>query len=453
MTTTTFGSKTFICINTEKQSINMKKILYSVFMLATMVLAACSSDDTTEPVVKRGMVLKANVEDTDTRATITDNEGKWKFAFAEGDVVKVGNDKVESYYTFKNNGTVFISTDAKQTTEAANWCAFFPGETIDLRNQSGAFADVANKYALAGATATPTTGSDGLTVTMKAKAAVLRIVGVNKDDILDISVKTDKGYVSKLVADKNSAGFSVETSDAKVSLLSKQGAGVYYVVVPAGVKISVSNGGKSLYSGDKPMSTTKADGLKAGKYYTLTTGMTKGSAKNSLGETIDWVQLWPGGPKFAVKNVKEEMTWYDAATKKGDEYVWGANWRTPTADEVYGEGKLNCTWDENGFPIPVAGSPSFELKEQEGSMTVVLTGVQPGYTKNTLTLYDQIKQENHTFDFWTASEFKLDNDYRGVLFNIEAKDDGDGKLKIKSFGPNSINYKNKKFLVRPVLAE
>lgn len=64
-------------------------------MLATMVLAACS-DDTTEPAVKRGMVLKANVEDTDTRATITDNEGKWKFAFATKDVVKVGNDKVES---------------------------------------------------------------------------------------------------------------------------------------------------------------------------------------------------------------------------------------------------------------------------------------------------------------------------------------------------------------------
>lgn len=81
-----------------------------------------------------------------------------------------------------------------------------PGEEIDLANQSGDFADVANKYALAGATATPTTGSDGLTVTMKAKAAVLRIVGVNNGEKLDISVKTDKGYVSKLVADKNSAG-------------------------------------------------------------------------------------------------------------------------------------------------------------------------------------------------------------------------------------------------------
>lgn len=239
-------------------------------MLATMVLAACSSDDTTEPVVKRGMVLKANVEDTDTRATITDNEGKWTFAFATNDEVKVGNDQVEGYYTFTNDGTVFTSADAKQTTKAATWCAYFPGETINLENQSGDFADVANKYALAGATATPTTGSDGLTVTMKAKAAVLRIVGVNNGEKLDISVKTDKGYVSKLVADKNSAGFSVETSDAKVSLLSKQGAGVYYIVVPAGVKISVYNGEKSLYSGDKTMSTTKADGLKAGKYYTLT---------------------------------------------------------------------------------------------------------------------------------------------------------------------------------------
>lgn len=195
----------------------MKKILYSVFMLATMVLAACSSDDTTEPVVKRGMVLKANVEDTDTRATLTDTEGKWKFAFATNDVVKVGNDKVDGYYTFTNKGTVFESTDAKQTAEAANWCAFFPREEIDLRNQSGKFDDVANMYALAGATASATTGSDGLTVTMKAKAAVLRIVGVTKGESLDINVRDSKDkYISGLVADKNTVGFSVQTSDTKV---------------------------------------------------------------------------------------------------------------------------------------------------------------------------------------------------------------------------------------------
>lgn len=417
----------------------MKKILYSVFMLATMVLAACSSDDTTEPDVKRGMVLKANVEDTDTRATITDNEGKWKFAFAKNDMVKVGNNKVESYYTFTNDGTVFTSTDAKQTAEAANWCAFFPGEKIDLRNQSGEFADVANKYALAGATASATTGSDGLTVTMKAKAAVLCIVGVTKGESLDINVQTAEGYVSGLTAVKNSADFRVQTSTAKVTLLSKPDAGVYYVVVPADVKLSVFNGSELIKA-------TKAGGLTAGKYYTLTTHDTTGSAFNSLGDEIGWVQLWPGGPKFATENVKEEMTWYDA-TQPGDKYVWGKNWRTPKMDEVYGEGKLNCTWS-TGFPTPAAGSPYFELKEQGRYVTVVFTGVQPGYTKNTLTVYNQIKKGTHTFDFWTASE----KTGKGVLFNIEAND-VDGKLTITSFGSNSANDKGKQFLVHPVLAE
>ena len=299
-------------------------------MLATMVLAACSSDDTTEPAVKRGMVLKANVEDTDTRATITDNEGKWKFAFAEGDVVKVGNDKVEGYYTFTNDGTVFTSTDAKQTAEAANWCAFFPGETIDLRNQSGTLADVAQKYALAGATATPTTGSDGLTVTMKAKAAVLRIVGVTKGESLDINVKTADGkYVSGFTAKKNSADFDVQKSDTKATLLSTPDAGVYYVVVPAGVKLSV-------YKGKELMKTTKEAGLTAGKYYTLKTGETDGWEYATInGEQVKkyWVQLWPGGPKFATENVKDKMTFTDAC-KTGDAYVWGANWRTPKGEEL-----------------------------------------------------------------------------------------------------------------------
>lgn len=417
-------------------------------MLATMVLAACSSDDTTEPVVKRGMVLKANVEDTDTRATITDNEGKWKFAFATKDVVKVGNDEVTGYYTFTNNGTVFESTDAKQTTAAANWCAYFPSETIDLRNQSGDFADVAKNYALAGATASATTGSDGLTVTMKAKAAVLRIVGVNNDDIIDINVKTaDDKYVSGLTAVKNSADFKVETKDTKVSLLSKQGAGVYYVVVPAGVKLSVYNGDKALYSGDKTMSTTKADGLKAGKYYTLTTDKTTGSATNKSGETIGWVQLWPGGPKFATENVKEEMTWTDAATKTGDQYVWGANWHTPTEDEVWGEGKLFVRHDTNNLPIQVAGSPSFSIVTENGEDKLILTGVQPGYTNNKLILYNKIDKEGYSnFDFWLSSE----HEGWGCRFKVTAAAD-----LIFEFGIAHRESKNdtNKHLVRPVLTE
>lgn len=395
MTATTFGSNTFICINTEKQSINMKKVLYSVFMLATMVLAACSSDDTTEPVVKRGMVLKANVEDTDTRATITDNEGKWKFAFATNDEVKVGNDKVESYYTFTNDGTVFASTDAKQTAEAANWCAFFPREEIDLRNQSGKFDDVANMYALAGATATPTTGSDGLTVTMKAKAAVLCIVGVDKGDCLDINVQTDSGYVSGLVADKKTAGFSVQTSTAKVSLLSTPDAGVYYVVVPAGVKLSV-------YNGTTLIKATKAGGLTAGKYYTLLTGKTTDKEYATInGEKVEkeWVQLWPGGPKFAKENVAEKIDFTEAC-KTGDAYVWGKNWRTPTKDE------LNKFFTIDGNYVLNSINTTGVLIEKNGGYGLLLTGVKPGYTGNTLFLPAGSDSESHyIYSLYLTSEY------------------------------------------------
>lgn len=413
-------------------------------MLATMVLAACSSEDTTEPDVKRGMVLKANVEDTDTRATITDNEGKWKFAFATDDKVKVGNDQVEGYYTFKNNGTVFESTDAKQTAEAANWCAFFPGETIDLRNQSGDFADVANRYALAGATATPTTGSDGLTVTMKAKAAVLCIVGVNAGEPLDINVQTAEGYVSGLTAVKNSADFRVETSDTKVSLLSKQGAGVYYVVVPAGVKISVSNGDKPLYSGDKSMSTTKADGLKAGKYYTLTTGMTKGSAKNKLGDDIGWVQLWPGGPKFATENVAKTLNWSEA-TAKGSAYVWGANWRTPTKDEMnFVNYKQNP--EDNNFYVLTPLNTKVEVKNQNGAVGLLYTGIQPGYTDKSIFLPFDGDEGYFEGSYWTST---IEKEGFGTSFGVMY---WGGKFPAYHFhgetGTSTATY-----LVRPVLVE
>lgn len=404
-------------------------------MLATMVLAACSSDDTTEPVVKRGMVLKANVEDTDTRATLTDNEGKWKFAFATNDVVKVGNDEVESYYTFKNNGTVFESTDALQTTKAATWCAFFPGETINLANQSGEFADVAKNYALAGMTATATTGSDGLTVTMKAKAAVLCIVGVKDGDCLDINVQTAEGYVSGLTAAKNSAGFKVQTSPAKVTLLSKQKAGVYYVVVPADVKISV-------YNGSTHMKTTKANGLTAGKYYTLLTGETTGKEFATInGEKVEkeWVQLWPGGPKFAKENVKDKLTFTEAC-KTGDDYVWGANWRTPKGEELAPLYKEYAVNTENVSAV---------YKQLNGSYGIEFTGVQHGYTNNKIFLHGEGKMDatGGQWTYLTSTDNKNSKTWN-FYFWVAEHENG-----LRIFIYEDENYTTSKYMVRPVLAE
>lgn len=423
----------------------MKKFLNSVFMLAAVVLAACSNDDNGDTQPKRGMTLNASVEDLSSRATMTDESGKWKFAFAENDQVSVSNNKISNYYTFTNNGSQFTCAQAEVTKEAVDWYAYFPGNEVNLTKQTGNFADVANKFAVAGKTAQTTTGENGLSITLKSKVAVLRVVAVDKKGILDINVKTaDGGWVTGLTATKNAAEFTVSTSDTKTTLLHKaegkvQAGEINYVVVPAGVKIEI-------YNGDLLLNKTKDAGLTAGKYYTITSGPTKGTETATLAngttETVEWVQLWAGGPRFATQNVAEEMTWTDAANT-GKEYVWGENWRTPTAEEVEVEGGLLFDWSTGQAP---AGSPTFTITTAPDGTeeTVVFTGVQPGYTKNTLTLYKKVVNGYNQFDFWTSTN---DGGY-GCKFIIWRKDN-----MTWGFGISRRHDPNKeKHLVRPVLS-
>lgn len=427
----------------------MKKFLYSVFMLAVVILTACSNDDNGDIQPKRGMTLNASVEDLSSRATMTDESGTWKFAFAANDKVSVSNNKISNYYTFTNNGSQFTCAQAEATTEAAKWYAYFPGNDVDLTNQTGTFAAVANKFAVAGKTAEPTTGEKGLFITLKPKVAVLRVVAVDKNGILDIHVKTaDSKWVKGLTATKDAAEFNVSTSDTKTTLLHKAegtvNAGeINYVVVPAGVKIEI-------YNGDLLLNKTKDAGLTAGKYYTITSGPTKGTETATLAngttETVEWVQLWAGGPRFATKNVAEEMTWTEAA-KTGSDYVWGANWRTASADEVTEPGGFQANWDdENGKWVVPEGSPTISVTTKDGKETVVFTGVQPGYTKNTLTLYNKVDAEEGSSNFWFWTTTKGISNQYGSLFNIKINEG-----KIYGFGIFPDN-KEKKYLVRPVLS-
>ena len=405
-------------------------------------LTACSNDDNNEPQLKKGMTLKAYVEDLGTRATMTDVEGKWKFSFDNNDNVNVSNNKITTYYSFKNNGTDFVSTDAMATPEAADWYAYFPGNEVDLTNQTGSFDGVANKYAVAGKTTVSTTGENGLTISLSAKVAVLRVVEVDKTGTLDINVKTADGkWVKGLTANKNAADFTISRSDTKTTLLSKtaKAAEISYVVVPAGQKIAI-------YNGSLLLNTTKATGLTAGKYYTITSGPTKGTATaliNGVEKSVDWVQLWAGGPRFATKNVAEEMTWFEA-TKTGSDFVWGENWRTATAEEITEEGGLLYDWEKMATK---PGCPTVAVKESNGESIVKITGVQLCYTKNELTLYNRIDKNGYGhFDFWTSTEgAKAD---KGTKFAITEL----GGI-IGGFGLDQAQWKTNKILVRPVLAK
>lgn len=306
----------------------MKKILSFVLAAVALVFTACSNDETIETSGNgqnnKGMVLVATVSQQSSRASIDASEtfGKWTFTFDANDNVVVGNNTIDNYYTFTKSVTTFSSADAKVTTSATDWYAYYPSTNIDLTKQAGTLESAAHLYALAGATATPTTGADGLTINMEPKAAVLRIVKVDNYGPCDIYLKTKDGkYVSGLKAKKDEAGYEVETSETKVSVFTKASegnAGIYYVIVPAGVKISV-------YNNDKLVKTTKDPGLAVGNYYTLTSGPTEGTAEATIGgttQTVNWVQLWIGGPRIATENVEGKMNWTDAA-KTGSAYVWG----------------------------------------------------------------------------------------------------------------------------------
>lgn len=382
----------------------MKKILSFVLAAVALAFTACSNDETIETSGNgqnnKGMVLVATVSQQSSRAAIdvNDKSGTWKFTFDDNDNVVVGNNTINDYYTFTKSGDTFSSTDAKVTSSAADWYAYYPSTNINLTNQEGTIESAAKLYALAGKTAEATTGSTPLKISMDAKTAVLRIVKVDNYGPCDIYLKTKDGkFVSGLKANNN-AGYDVVESDNKVPVFHKDSngnAGIYYVIVPAGVYLEVWNE-------DRKFKTT-SKGLNPGKYYTLTSGPTYGTATATINgetQTIDWVQMWIGGPRFAKEvNVEGTMNWTEAA-KTGSDYVWGANWRTPTKDEM-------DFVDQDGYTTKTENVEVDNVIENKVVTKFKYIGVQPGYTDNIMYL----PSTNYKSDggvYWSSTDAGYD---------------------------------------------
>lgn len=412
----------------------MKKTLLFLIAATAMMMTGCSNDDFGGAT--QGMTLNATVEQPASRATMTGpNDGPYKFSFTDNDKLYVTNSEVSNYYTFTKNGETFTSTNAKPTNAAADWYAYFPGNTVDLTNQNGDLTGVANHYACAGKTASATTGADGLTIALKPQVAILRIVKVDGNSTTcDIRVKIGDKYVSGLTAKAGEAGFTVQTSDKDVTLLSASDPKTYYIAVPAGVKIAICNGGTTLR-------TTKADGLTAGKYYTVTTGPVSGEAEAIIDgkQTVGWVQLWAGGPKFAKQNVTGTMTW----TAANANTFWGTNWRVPTKEEM------------SGLLGQVAGDITFttstvkvEYLQENNEFGFKFTGVQPGYTKNSIFLAmvsaNNVSQEVSR-NYWTSyQDNESENCYcLSLYYNVVPY--------LHTFIFTRANAKTENYAVRPVL--
>lgn len=369
----------------------MKKTLLFLIAATAMMMTGCSNDDFGGAT--QGMTLNATVEQPASRSTMTEEtDGTYQFSFTDNDKISVGNTPTSDYYIFTKSGEKFSCATAKPAGSDVDWYAYFPSTTLSLADQKGDLKGVANYYACAGKTAQATTGANGLAISLTPKVAILRIVKVDGNSTTcDINVKTGEKWVSGLTAKSNEAGFDVVTSESKVTLLTASEPRTYYIAVPAGVKIAICNGGTTLR-------TTNDAGLRAGKYYTVTTGDVTGKANATInGETkeIGWVQLWAGGPKFATQNVDGTMSW----TAANANTFWGGNWRVPTKDEMNG---LVGSSTDNSF---TTNSVKVEYLQENNEFGFKFTGVQPGYTRNSIFL--PVVGEKHDIlsghsNYWTS---------------------------------------------------
>lgn len=154
------------------------------------------------------------------------------------------------------------------------------------------------------------------------------------------------------------------------------------------------------------------------------TATTTGTAKATIdGKQVDvnWVQLWADGPKFAEYNVGasnatdvgRKMTFTDA-TKTGSDYVWGANWCTPSKNQMdellkaatsEGSEKVNCIIVRKGN-VETGKIIGFKF-----------TGKETGYTGNSVFFPAQVGDSNlgHA-GYWSATAdgsraWRMDLDY------------------------------------------
>lgn len=419
----------------------MKKTLLFLIAATAMMMTGCSNDDFGGAT--QGMTLNATVEQPASRATMTEEtDGNYQFSFTDNDNISVGNTTLTSdYYIFTKSGEKFSCATAKPAGSDVDWYAYFPSTTLSLADQKGDLKGVANYYACAGKTAQATTGANGLVISLTPQVAILRIVKVDGNSTTcRINVKTGEKWVSGLTAKSNEAGFDVVTSENKVTLLTASEPGTYYIAVPAGVQITI-------YNGDTKFKATKAAGLTAGNYYTLTTGPVRGSAEaKGISKPVEWVQLWAGGPKFATKNVATKMTFNDA-TKTGDAYVWGKNWRTPTKEEMT---LVNAQFDGDFYSITPLHT-TCQIVEESGVVGLRYTGIMPGYTKQSIFLPLENDEGHLTLSYWTSSsEIK---GYGTLLTVIATFQDNVYKIPGYFFHPMGYTTESTSYYVLPVLAE
>ena len=431
----------------------MKKYFFMA-VTAIAALSSCSNDNEFEPskIGKQALVFTATMEGSEgTRATY--NSDKKCASWEEGDQISI-NGKT---YNAQSAGltTTFKAATEGQEAEGSTYNAYFActydGTTATLPAEINETWDEGKFNMPMYATSTTTDlAFKNLCGVLKITVKSAQLASVKSITVSSANCATSGAFT---VSDKDKAAVLTDASNTANTVtvtytdaVSTDATGkVFYIAIPAqtykNLSIAVSDGTTT-----KLMTTTTNKDIKVARntvYHIAFNGQPiTGTAKATIdGVEVDvpWVQLWAGGPKFADRNVGASSVTetgptitFTEATLTGADYVWGANWCTPSQDQM----------DELLKAATSDGSEKVECvyTQESGIYGFKFTGKETGYTSNSVFFPASGGESNSGgADFWSPTADDGSKLYMGLYYS-------------KDFGWNS-KWKSvyNKAYVRPVL--
>lgn len=405
----------------------MKKILYYLSAaVLTLTLASCAKnaitpEDQTAPEAAGEMIIVANIGDnSSTKTTLSGNDTEgYKVLWSEGDQIKIlkkgETQEVFTYSLIEGAGTksgVFTGPslpDGEYTAAYGDNLNVVNGGILSSKQLYSA-SEIASCAPMM-ANVSVVNGNAKL-LNFKNICGLLRLNLIGNGKVKEIKVSTDQPQSGLISLDEDGAAYirvypagkdvTLDCGESGVELSSE--AKSFYISMPknnyTGVKIEIKE-----INGGTLTRTLKSD-------ISLNIARSKISSASltvlllPITGTIDgrtWVQLWPGGPKWAT----EDIDYVDSYNVDDEEDtatdLWGENWRTPTADEA--EGLSNHNNCNRSHPLPP-------------SSVTIITG-QGLYSGNTITLDNG--------DYWLMGDYpmgfinymRLDRNYFYIFTLVE----------------------------------
>lgn len=361
----------------KKTFTTMKKIIFSIAAVAAM-FASCSQDADLEIVdngAKAEAITSVNASsESGTRAVVDGTSIKWQTGDELGVLgTNTSSEAKNTAYTLSSGeGTTtgsFTNGSSDITTISATMYPYQEGAIWDATNskltleipsvQTGVKGSFDPKAAIMYAFGSSTDQA------LKLAVNFLRVtIGAGETNVHSITISSTTTVLSgKMEVTSSSVTAASEGTFKSVTLTAGANqcfdAGDYYIAVKAG-DIESPSVSYVYYDNDNHKATEKT---KAGTTTLAFDGKNvRTITANFSGGTITErtaVQLWANGPYFAEENVgatsaTDQGTTMDFAAATAENFTWGANWCTPSKDDMdellkaasTGSEEVTCTYTQ-----------------------------------------------------------------------------------------------------------